>query len=119
LHCKPPAYDCNHSTLLASGHYLASRYVMPLREAFPAAGGGGVLGNKYGVSTERRLLAIIRRVRRCKSLSDEVSGVHQDSSSPPGSHIFMLTCRKLEAAPESRVRQSGEDVIQLRCITHI
>jgi hypothetical protein len=49
---------------------------MPLREAIPAAGRGSVLSNKYGVPTERRLLAIVWRVCRCESSNDEVSGMH-------------------------------------------
>lgn len=58
--------------LLPLGQRLALRNIVPLRQAAAAAGRGGVLGDKDGVTAHGGLLTVIDRKRGGKALRHEV-----------------------------------------------
>lgn len=60
---------------LLRGERDALRNIMPFFQTAPTAGGGGMLGDKYRVTSHRRLLAVVYGVSGRKPLFNKISGV--------------------------------------------
>jgi len=52
--------------------------VVPFGQATAAAGGGGVLGNEYGMASHGCLATVVARLSRCQPLDDELPPVLED-----------------------------------------
>lgn len=86
---------------------------MPFREASPAACGGSMLRDEDGVAPERGLLTVARRLGRRQPRGNEASRMIADRFKTHFRDVGAVLFRQLEAAPERRLRQCGEDGLDI------
>ena len=86
-----PGHKYRHSILLFFFRQLSSgRYMMPFKETTTAAAACSMLGNEYGMTSHRRLLAVIGNHCRCKSFGNEILRMLTDGSQPLFCNIFLI-----------------------------
>jgi hypothetical protein len=86
---------------------------MPFLETGTAARAGRVLGYEDGMPTKWRLLAVIGRICRSEASVDKIGGMVQDGRKAFRSQIGALLGSKVEALPEGRLRQGGEELVHV------
>ena len=97
-----PGHKYRHSILLFFFRQLSSgRYMMPFKETTTAAAACSMLGNEYGMTSHRRLLAVIGNHCRCKAFGNEILRMLTDGSQTLFCNILLILLREMETAAES------------------
>jgi hypothetical protein len=87
--------------------------LMPFLEAAPAACRRRVLCDKYRVTLEWCLPAIVDGFRRREPFGNEISRMGQDRLHPLVSQVFPLFDTERESTPECGALETLEDIVEL------
>jgi hypothetical protein len=86
--------------LLILGERPTGRDSVPFGKAGPAAGGGGVLGNKHGMAAKRRLFAVIRGHRYGEAPLNEITCMLEHDWQASASKVGTLARGETKPPPE-------------------
>src|SRR5690349_14933530 len=87
--------------------------MVPFGEAGSAAGRCRMLRDEHRMPTPRGLAAIVRRLRRCKALADEIAGMLPHNVDAAVFEIGAVLRAEAELGPERRLGQLGEYGVEI------
>ena len=86
-----PSHQYRHCILLFFFCQLYSgRYMMPFEETTTATAACSMLGNEYGMTSHRCLLAVIGNHGRSQAFGNEILSMLTDGSQPLFCNIFLI-----------------------------
>jgi hypothetical protein len=86
---------------------------VPFRKTAPAAGRSGVLRDEHGMALERRLLAVVRRVRRTQSPTYDIVRMAEDGIESVAFQVSQLFGAEPEPPPERRRLELLENLVDV------